>query len=371
MASSSHLPPAHRALVQRERHQPLVVEQRPTPQPTPGSAILRVESTAVISYQRDVYDGTRNYPYPTPFVPGFYAIARVAAVGPDAVSLKPGQLVYFDGFIRARDDPSAAILSGLSDVGNPKAQKLMAGEWRDSTFAQYVKAPLENCFPLDEEKLCGAPSDGGLGYTMHQLAWIGMPLVGYGGLRSIGLQAGETIIVAPATGGFGSAAALVAVAMGGRVIAMGRNKDSLRRLRELSPRIQTALISGDHDAELKELTKCGPADALLDLAPPTAAGSTMLKSGIKALRKGGRISLMGFWDNYPLPLFDFVLKDLTMKGQWMYGPEIVRDFVKMMESGVMGFEHVRIAGEFGLDQWKEAFDIAAEMKFDEVTVLSP
>ena len=286
------LPTTYQALVQSERHKALSLEERPLLEPGPGSAVLRVESTAVLSYQRDIYNGTRNYPYPTPMVPGFYAIARVIALGPDAVSLNPGELVYFDGFIRARDEPSVAILSGLSDVGNPKAQKLMAGEWRDSTFAQYVKAPLENCFALDEARLCGPLADGGLAYSIDQLAWLGMPLVGYGGLRSIGLQAGETVIIAPATGGFGAAAALVAAAMGARVIAMGRNKDSLSRLESMSPHIHTALISGDHDAEIKELARFGAADALLDLSPPAAAQSTFLRSGIKSLRKGGRISLM-------------------------------------------------------------------------------
>lgn len=248
----------------------------------------------------------------------------------------------------------------------------MAGEWRDSTFAEYVKAPLENCFPLNEARLSGPATDGGLGVSLEQLAWIGMPLVGYGGLRSIGLQAGETVIIAPATGGFGGAAALVAVAMGAKVIAMGRNQDSLRRLQELSPRIHTATISGDHEAEMKELAQFGPADALLDLSPPAAAQSTMLRSGIKSLRKGGRVSLMGgIFGDMPLPLFDFVFKDLTMKGQWMYGPEIVRDFIKLMESGIMSFEHVSGAGKFGLEEWKEALDVAAKMKFDEVTVIAP
>ena len=138
----------------------------------------------------------------------------------DAVVLEPGKLVYFDPFIRGRDDPSAAMISGLSDVGEPRAQKLMHGEWRNSTYAQYAKVPLENCFPLDEARLCNPRSDGGLGYSFDQLAWIGMPVVGYGGLRRIELQAGETIIIAPATGGFGGAATMAALAMGARVIAM-------------------------------------------------------------------------------------------------------------------------------------------------------
>jgi hypothetical protein len=29
----------------------------------------------------------------------------------------------------------------------------MKGEWRDSTYAEYAKAPLENCYPLNESLL--------------------------------------------------------------------------------------------------------------------------------------------------------------------------------------------------------------------------
>ena len=372
MAASPSPPKTHLALVQHERHKPLLLETRPTPPCTPGSALLAPLASPILSYQPAIYNGKRNYPYPVPLAPGFSAIARVLAVGPDAVALKPGQLVYFDGFIRARDDPSVAILSGLSDVGEERAGRLMGGEWRDSTFAGVVKVPLENCFGLEEGVLCGAVGDGGLGWSTEQLAWMVMPLVGYGGLRSIGLQAGETVIVAPATGGFGGAAALVAAAMGAKVVAMGRNEEALARLKELSPRIRTAAISGDHEAEVKELAVFGPADALLDLSPPAAAQSTMLRSGIKSLRKGGRVSLMGgVFGDMALPLFDFVFKDLTMKGQWMYGPDIVRDFIKLLESGVMSLDHVKVAGSFALAEWETAFEVAEKMRFDEVTVFTP
>lgn len=144
-----------------------------------------------------------------------------------------------------------------------------------------------------------------------------MPLVGYGGLRSIALQAGKVVIVAPATGGFGGAAALVAVAMGARVIAIGRNQESLRHLQDLSTRIETVTISGYQESEMSNLAKFGHADALLDLSPPQASQPTMLRNGIKSLRKGGRVSLTGrhFGDDVSLPVFDFIIKDLTMGGQ--------------------------------------------------------
>lgn len=371
MFTHQDLPAIHRALVQDVYAQPLVIRDVPTPQPTPGSVILRVEAAAVVSYQGEVYNGNRQYPYPTPMVPGVWSIGRVVAAGPDAVALQRGQLVWFDSFILARDDPSVAMLSGMSDVGHPGARKLMSGEWRDSSFAQFIKVPLENAFILDETRLCNSPLAGGLGYTVEQMTWIGMALVGYGGLRSIGLQAGETIIVAPATGGFGGAATLAAIAMGARVIAMGRNQDTLRQLGELSDRIHTVPMSGDHDAEVQALAKFGRADAFLDLSPPQATHSTHLKSAIRSLRKGGRVSLMGGQEgDVAFPYRELIFNDITLKGQWMFDNATVRDMIRLVETGLLEFTHVKVAGKFSLDQWEQAFEVAAGMKFDEVTVMS-
>jgi D-arabinose 1-dehydrogenase-like Zn-dependent alcohol dehydrogenase len=290
---NTQLPPTHRALVQRVYADPLQVETIPTPQPTPGSAIIRILAAPVVSYTSEIYDGTRKYPYQTPLVTGISGIGRIAAVGPDATSLAPGQLVYVDCVIHGRDDPSAIILSGLTDGGSEGSRKLMRGEWRDSTYAEYAKAPLENCVPLDEKRLTASPTEAGLGYDIPRLAYFTQLLVPYGGLRDINLQAGETVIIAPATGGFGGAAVLVALAMGARVIAMGRNLESLEKLKKLSDRVETVPITGDLEGEVAALARFGPADAYLDISPAQAANSTHVKAGIMSLRHRGRVSLMG------------------------------------------------------------------------------
>ena len=109
----------------------------------------------------------------------------------------------------------------------------MRDVWRDGSYAQYVRAPLENVFALNEERLCGNPSSGiGLGHTPEDLTAFLPMLVPYGGLRDVHLQPGETVIIAPATGPFGSAAVKVALAMGAKVIAMGRNQNVLMKLAE-------------------------------------------------------------------------------------------------------------------------------------------
>lgn len=89
------LPETHKALVLSSCKEPLdiAVQTLPTPKPSPGSAVVRVLSTHVFSYGNDVYSGKKPYPMSLPLTPGAGAICRVAAVGPDAVSLSSGQLV--------------------------------------------------------------------------------------------------------------------------------------------------------------------------------------------------------------------------------------------------------------------------------------
>jgi NADPH:quinone reductase-like Zn-dependent oxidoreductase len=114
----------------------------------PGSAVIRVLGSGVLNYAGRVYSGKKPYPYPEPFVPGSASIGRVAAVGPDATTLKPGRLVIFDSFVTGRDNPDSLILHGLSSRFNPGSKKLMEGEWRDGTYAEYVKVcivPVPPC----------------------------------------------------------------------------------------------------------------------------------------------------------------------------------------------------------------------------------
>ena len=370
------LPKTHKALVQHVYAEPLTVDEVATPQPTPGSAILRMLASPVISYTREIHNGKLQYPYVTPMVPGTSAIGRVAAVGPDAALLKPGNLVVFDCTIRGRDDSSAVFLSGITDGSSEGGRKLMAGEWRDSSYAQYAKVPLENAILLDERRLTGDPNDGGLGYEIQRLAYIPKFLVPFGGLRDIRLEAGETVIIAPATGGFGGAAVRVAIAMGARVIAMGRNQKALESLRKLSDRVFTVPISGDVSEDTAALAKFGKIDAVLDLSPAVASKSSHLTAAIMSLRVGGRMSLMGgIRDNMPIPYALVMRKNIQLSGKWMYSRDDALLLLKMVDIGLLRLDDaagVRVAGEYSFEQWKEAFDDAAALEGSgDITIFTP
>lgn len=385
----AYIPSTHRALVVTAYGStPPTVQERPLPTsqpPPPGSALVRIVNSGVISYASEVYiTRKRPYPYPLPIVPGASAIARIVSLGPDATGtfLKPDQLVWVNCFVKGRDDPSAAILQGVTEGFTEGSRKLMHNEWRDGTLAEYSKVPLENCFALDEARLCGALSSSGLGYSAAQLSYISTLLVPYGGLRDIALQAGETVIVAPATGSFGAAAVHVALSMGARVIAMGRNVaklDKLKTMHSSNPtfkgRVEVVPITGDIEQEATALRQAagGPIDAYFDISPPEATHSTHIKSAINTLRHSGRVSLMGgLSGDLSVPYTSIMHRDIQLKGKWMYEREDIVALIQMVKVGVLRLDNVEVVGEFGLEEWEKAFEVAAQhTDAGQVVVISP
>jgi NADPH:quinone reductase-like Zn-dependent oxidoreductase len=194
------LPETMKAVVLQSTEQPPTIETVPTPQPTLGSAVVRVLAANTISYMRDIFNGKRNYPFPMPLTPGSSFIGRVVAVGLDATKMKAGDLVFVDCLIRSRDNPSDVYLAALHEGFTEGSRKLMRDVFRDWAYAEYCRTPLENLTLLDEARLTSPQRDGGLGYSLARLGYISALLVPYGGLRDIELRAGQKVIVAPATG---------------------------------------------------------------------------------------------------------------------------------------------------------------------------
>ena len=340
--------------------------------------IIQVLATPILSYQNQIYppSNTRKYPYPLPLIGGSSAIGRITAIGPDATSLEEGQFVYYDSFIRARDDQTITFLSAIHEGFSGASKKLMRDVWRDGSYAEYVRAPLENVFALNEERLCGNPSSGiGLGHTVEDLIAFLPLLVPYGGLRNVHLQPGETVIIAPATGPFGSAAVKVALALGAKVIAMGRNQDVLKKLAK-HERVDYIPMTGDAAEMTAALKKFGPIDVYFDISPPQAANSKHMKACILALKHSGRVSLMGgLLGDVAIPHEFIIACDITLKGKWMYTRDDILSMIKLVESGILKIGEragTKVAGKFGLEEWEEAFKTASEKTgVGEVVVFVP
>ncbi|KAI1748099.1 GroES-like protein [Xylaria castorea] len=330
------------------------------PKATPGAAVVRILASIIgPSHGYLISHEVPGFSFPVPSVYGSNAVGRVVSVGSDAVSLKEGQLVAVDPFTTARDDSTAEIIVGLMDSGESKAKKL-AETWRDGCWQTHAVVPLENVIPLDEEALLGKH-----GYSVEDLTMILRLSVAYGGVSNVGIKAGETVIVGPATGQFGGAAVEVASAVGARVIALGRNQETLARLKSTIPRVETVTITGDVEKDAQAIQAFGLADAFIDFTPHTLHDEpTHIKSAMLSLRKRGRIALMGgLTGNITIPYFLMILKSLELKGRWMYTRAEIRNLVKMIEVGTLklgkGAGH-QVNGKFKLEDYEMAFETAAK-----------
>lgn len=371
---TSRLPRSHQAVYLPAKGESTTLVTRETPRAGPGSAIVRVLSAYVLAYANEIYGTKRPHRLPTPFVPGAAAICRVEEVGPDATSVSPGQLVLFDMLIRSRDNPDEFYLSGVLTGMSETSHRFSQGEFRDSTYAEYARIPLENCLPLDEDRLVR-----GLGYTIEDLTQLIPPMVPFGGFCDVGLRAGETVLVSPATGKYGGAAVHVALALGARVIAMGRNHKSLEKLvRHGGGRVSTVRITGDVEADAADIREKAPRgliDVWMDLSPPEASGSSHFKSCLQTLRYGGRISLMCAVAGVSLDISDITRRAATVKGTVMCTRHEALQVIKMAEAGVLPLgpqAGLDIVGKFGLDSFHSALETAAKHNGPgEMVVMTP
>lgn len=377
------LPSTMKGLVLHEDNSITLETSLPVPSPTHGSAIVKVLANQANPNFFNMIRGERGahgFTQPKPLVPGASCIARVAAVGPDAVSLEVGQLVATDNFIRARDDPSVNILWTMFDGQTKESKKLHRDVWRDGTCAEYARAPLENIYPLDEETLCRPESEGGLGYSIQDLLHIIPHSVPYGGLRSIHLEPGETLVVTPATGLFSGATVSTALAMGAKVIAVSRSSSGLEKLKTNFPSVRTVVASGDVQADTAAILaasgKKAP-DACMEIGPPASSGSTIVASCMLSVKSYGRIVLMGGRGDtsIPFPWPQLLYRNLAVKGGFMYQREDVRKLIDLVETGQLkvgkknGFE---IVSSFSYEDWEKCGDVAIEhTAFGKMVALKP
>ncbi|KAH6891526.1 hypothetical protein B0T10DRAFT_402453, partial [Thelonectria olida] len=359
MASSSttSIPQTMTSLVLPAFNQPLVFEKTPIPPETaPGSVLVQILSTALRPHHRLGFTRKSFLSFPIPYTPGNSGIARVISVGPDAASLKPGQLVFVNGFLAARDDPEGTqVLLGLHDGGGPEGQaKLFAawkGLWRDIGIV-----PMENCLALNEKILVDD-----MGYSFGDLNYIERLSVAYGGVSAAQLHAGQTVIVAPATGHFSGAVAELAAQIGCSVIALSRSASKLIPLTSRHPRITGLELTGDEGNDIAAIMALCPsgADAFIDVSPPEATASPHhLAVGVKAVRSGATVVFLGAMGDVKVSYVGLMARSITLKGQFMYSRAELARLTKMIETGVVKLGedagHELVNGGYPLEDWEAA-----------------
>jgi alcohol dehydrogenase len=335
------------------------------PEPRPGSVLVRIEASALMSYLKAYVEGKLPVynPPPGPFTIGTNGVGVIEAVGRDVWHLKPGQRVVLSShFVTPEnvEDP-AQVLIGLTS--SPDAGPVLA-DWPDGTLAEYALMPVAAV----------TPADGLAKFGATELVTIGRCIIPFGGLLRGRLAAGETLVVNGATGAYGTAAVLLGVAMGAaRMIAVGRNKSALEAVADAGgPRVVTVPLTGNVQKDAKQLreTAVGGAHIAFDMVGQAHDPNSTL-AALHSLRRGGRLVLMGsMTTDLPLPYTTVMLNSWEIIGQFMYPAGAYLRLLDLLRSGLLDISPIR-PRVFPLAALREAMEAASTARNLECVVMQP
>jgi alcohol dehydrogenase len=341
---------------------PLALREIPEPAPRRGAVLVRMEAVPLLSYTRTWLAGKLPYAYPPgPFSPGTNGVGRVEAVGEGVRAFRAGQRVAVNPHWIANEttrEPEQALigLTGISAGSAPMLAEFPHGTWRE--LAEFPASTLISLDGLD-------------GISSERLATLGKFAVPFGGLRRGRLTAGETVVINGASGYFGSAAVLAALALGAsRVIALGRRREPLQTLVELGhSRIVPVLLTGDGAADAVSIRSAsgGGADLAFDMVGQAGDPRATL-AALRSLRRNGRLVLMGSMQvDLPVPYSEILRNNWELIGHFMYTGADYLALVALVNSKQLSLEPVELKS-YAFANLEAAIDEAGRMQGLQCTV---
>ena len=130
----------------------------------------------------------------------------------------------------------------------------------------------------------------------------------YKGLKETEARPGQWVVIS-GIGGLGHLAVQYAKAMGLHVAAVDISDEKLALARSLGAEVVVNARTGDAAASIQALTGGAHGVLITAVSPPA------FRQGVGMLRRGGTCVLVGLPPGeFPLPIFEVVLKRLTVRG---------------------------------------------------------
>ena len=263
----------------------------------PGEVLIRLKAASLNHLDIWLRQGLPSVPKPR--ILGADGAGVVEALGEGADGFELGQRVVLNPGLR----------NGAEIVG----------EHRDGTHAELIAIPCENVHPIPEE------------LSFEEAA--AFPLVYETAYRMLvtraGLREGEWVLVWGIGSGVGSAAFLIAKALGAKVVVTSSDDGKLERASELGADETVNHESGDVVSVVKEATEGGVHVVVEHV------GEATWKTSLQVARTGGRIVVCGATSgpNPPANLHRIFWKQLSILGSTMGTAEDFAGVYELVASG--------------------------------------
>ncbi|MDP1582754.1 MAG: alcohol dehydrogenase AdhP [Bradyrhizobium sp.] len=283
-----------KAAVVHQFGKPLVIEDVPVPVPGPGELLVKVVACGVCHTDLHAADGDWPVKPSPPFIPGHEVAGIVAALGAGVTDFREGDAV---GVAWLHD---ACMRCEYCETGWETLCESQhnTGYSCNGGFAEYV--------------IAAAPFVGRLpaGVDFAQMAPILCAgVTTYKGLKETEARPGEWVAIS-GIGGLGQVAVQYAKAMGLRVVAIDIAPEKLALARAAGADVAVDARSPDAVSDVLKATGGGAHGVLVTAVSPPA-----FSQALHIVRRKGTVSLVGLPPgDFPAPIFDVVLKRITVRG---------------------------------------------------------
>tara|TARA_R110002124_G_scaffold63350_39_gene173429 strand:- start:4026 stop:5066 length:1041 start_codon:yes stop_codon:yes gene_type:complete len=283
-----------KAAVVREFGKPLSIEMVPVPVPGPGEVLVKVVACGVCHTDLHAADGDWPVRPTLPFTPGHEVAGTVAALGEGVTNVRIGEAVGV-AWLHDACQSCEYCETGWETLCEHQHN---TGYSVDGGFAEYViaAAPFVARLPADVDFAAIAP-----------ILCAGVTT--YKGLIETEVRAGEWVAIF-GIGGLGHVAVQYAVAMGVRVVAIDIAPEKLALAKASGAELVVDARDDDAVQRILEATGGGAHGVLVTAVSPPA-----FSQALKVVRRKGTVALVGLPPGeFPTPIFDVVLKRLTVRG---------------------------------------------------------
>jgi alcohol dehydrogenase len=336
--------------------EPLKLDSIEKPVPGPTDVLVKVAACGIVPNASNIVKGLTKHLIPEPpTVLGLDVTGTIEAVGEHVVGLEVGQRVYLDPHLTCGTCKSCragridlcwwGTLRGYfsnTPLGQPLLRRYPIGG-----FSEYVVSPDRNVAVLPDS------------IDFVAAARLGYMCTSFAGLRRARVTAGRTVLINGATGTLGVAATVLALAMGAtKVLGIGRNKETLERVRQMDPRRVEVVSSDDVDdlpGWVRQQTKGLGVDAMYDCLG-AGASSASTSALIGAVASGGRAILVGgSVEGEITQSYIQAYGDVSVAGSMWFLPGDLDDLIALIDSGVVDLSYLE-NHEYPLEQVNEALD---------------
>jgi alcohol dehydrogenase len=355
-----------KAVVENAQGNAFSIKNVEDPKVRRGAAVVKILAAHVVPFAKEVLDGSLGYMFPEgEFIPGTGAIGIIEEVAEDIFEFKAGDLVFCDPRITSPTSTSGRVYPDgilIGWTGFSERAINLQNTWKNSTFAEKALWPQECLTKIDSDK-----------YTAEQLSTLNYLTIAYGGFLKGGFKPGQTALINGGTGGIGSAAVMVALAMGaGKVVTVGLEGDVLEELVALDPKRVVGINSSkdfdEYTAELME--KTGGAHVILDVLGGLTTPKYTLAAMDTLYDNGSIVFIGGVRADIPVNYAKLMLTGINVTGSFMYPRTAPDDIMAMINGGLIDLDKFKIQ-PYKLDDFKDAADSARNMKGLNTIVLLP